>query len=34
MYIHSNVCKQMTDVKLLLLQLQYLKLFNCVQTND
>ena len=30
MYIHLNVCKQMTDVKLLLLHSNTLKPFNCV----
>ena len=33
MYIYLNVCKQMNNISLLV-TLQYLKLFDCVQTND
>ena len=33
MYIHLTVCKLMTDVTVIVLH-EYLKPFNCVQTND
>ena len=33
MYIHLNACKQMTGVKLLA-TLQYMKPFNCEQTDN
>ena len=31
MYIHLDVCKQMTDIKLLLLHTNAWKPFNCLQ---
>ena len=33
-YVYLNVCKQMTDVKLLLLYSNTSNPFNCVETND
>ena len=34
MHIYLNVCKQVIDVKLLLLLNNTWNYFNCVQTND